>query len=180
LNVKCTYMKKTFFIAFLMVLIISAEAQENNKIIKLTDTAKLYNPAANAKAGIANTVKRAAAEHKNILLQIGGNWCSWCIRFNDLVSTDRDLNKYLRNNYVIVHVNYSKENMNERVLAELGYPQRFGFPVFVVLDDKGKRLHTQNSEYLEDGKGYSKEKVMGFFKDWSPEALDPKTYEKAK
>ncbi len=84
----------------------------------------------------------------------------------------------MRANYVIVHVNYSKENENEALLAELGYPQRFGFPVFIVLDDKGTRLHTQNSGYLEEGKGHSKEKVMEFFKNWSPEALDPKSYEK--
>jgi len=147
-------------------------------VVKLTDTAKLYNPAADAKADIATAVKKASAMHKNVLLQIGGNWCVWCIRFNNFVSQDPDLNKCLRDNFVIVHVNYSKENLNEKLMAELGYPQRFGFPVFVVLGDKGNRLHTQNSEYLEEGKGYSKDKTMGFFKDWSPAALDPKSYEK--
>jgi thioredoxin-related protein len=113
-----------------------------------------------------------------VLLQIGGNWCIWCIRFNDLVTRDPDLDKYVRDNYVIVHVNYSKENTNDKLLAQLGYPQRFGFPVFVVLDDKGNRLNTENSSYLEEGKGHSKEKVMEFFKDWSPAAIDPKSYEK--
>jgi len=65
-------------------------------------------------------------------------------------------------------------------MAELGYPQRFGFPVFVVLDDKGVRLHTQNSEYLEEGKGYSTDKILEFFKNWSTRALDPKSYEKSR
>jgi len=171
-------MKKILFIASLIILTISAKAQQ--AAIQPTDTAKLYNPAADAKAEIADAVKQASKQHKNVLLQIGGNWCIWCLRFNDLVTKDSTLNTYLHNNYVVVHVNYSKENKNENVLAELGYPQRFGFPVFVVLDDKGTRLHTQNSEYLEEGKGHSKEKVLEFFKDWSPEAIDPKTYEKAK
>src|SRR5258708_35466349 len=140
-------MKKLLFIASLMLLTIAAKAQLSmTPAIKPTDTAKLYNPAADAKADIANAVKRAAAEHKNVFIQIGGNWCSWCLYFNDLVSKDADLNKYLRANYVVVHVNYSKENMNEKVLAGLGYPQRFGFPVFLILDSKGNRLHTQNSE----------------------------------
>jgi thioredoxin-related protein len=98
------------------------------------------------------------------LLQIGGNWCIWCIRFNDLVTKDPELDKYLRDNFVVLHVNYSKENKNEDVLASLGYPQRFGFPVFVVLDDKGTRIHTQNSDYLEEGKGHSREKVLEFLK----------------
>lgn len=172
-------MKKILLITSIIILSLGAKAQTNAgavKTVKLTDTAKLYHPAADAKADIAAAVKQASATHKNVLLQIGGNWCIWCIYFNDLVNKDADLNKYLRENYVVVHVNYSPENKNEKVLADLGYPQRFGFPVFVVLDEKGKRLHTQNSAYLEEGHGHSKTKVMEFFRNWSPEAIDPKTY----
>jgi thioredoxin-related protein len=173
-------MKKLLLITSIIILSLAAKAQTPDapvKAIKRTDTAKLYHPAADAKADIAAAVKQASASHKNILLQIGGNWCIWCIYFNDLVKSDADLNKYLGDNYVVVHVNYSPENKNEKLLADLGYPQRFGFPVFVVLDDKGKRLHTQNSSYLEEGKGHSKAKVMEFFQSWSPAAIDPKTYE---
>lgn len=147
------------------------------------ETPKIYNPAADAKAEIAAAVKTAQAQHKNVLLQIGGNWCIWCLRFNELVTTDLMLNKYMNDNFVVLHVNWSPENKNEKVLADLGYPQRFGFPVFVVLDGKGTRLHTQNSGYLEEGKGHSKAKVMEFFQGWAPAALDPKSYvekEKAK
>ena len=169
-------MKKIIFIAALIAITIQVKAQTAAAVIKSTDTTKLYNPAADANNEIAIAVKKAAAEHKNVLLQIGGNWCIWCVRFNDLVTKDLDLDKYVRENYVIVHVNYSKENKNDALLAQLGYPQRFGFPVFVVLDDKGNRIHTQNSGYLEEGKGHSKDKVMEFFKDWSPMAIDPKTY----
>ncbi|MCO5937232.1 thioredoxin family protein [Mucilaginibacter sp. RB4R14] len=179
-------MKKLLFITCIITLAFSANAQNLTKpvttAVKPADTTKkaepnLYNPAADAKADIAAAVKKANAEHKNVLLQLGGNWCIWCLRFNDLVTKDAELNKYMNDNYVVLHVNYSKENMNEKVLADLGYPQRFGFPVFVVLDAKGTRLHTQNSDYLEEGKGHSKTKVMRFFENWSPKALDPKSYE---
>jgi len=136
----------------------------------------LYHPEADAKAEIAAAVKKAAAEHKHVLLQFGGNWCIWCLRFHDLVKGDADLTKALDDNYVAVHVNWSPEQKNEDILASLGYPQRFGFPVFVVLDAKGNRLHTENSSYLEEGNGHSKRKVMEFFKDWSPKALDPESY----
>lgn len=166
-------MKKILFIIAVIALSITAKAQETAK----TEAPKLYNPAADAKADIAAAVKTAQAQHKNVLLQIGGNWCSWCLLFNGLVTKDAELNKFMNDNYVVLHVNYSKENTNDKVLADLGYPQRFGFPVFVVLDGKGNRLHTQNSSYLEEGKGHSKAKVMEFFENWSPKALDPKTYE---
>lgn len=170
-------MKKILIVALLAILSINLQAQDTAKAVK----PHLYNPAADARADIAAAVKTASAQHKNILLQIGGNWCVWCLRFNDLVTKDADLNTYMNANYVVLHINWSPENKNEKLLASLGYPQRFGFPVFVILDDKGNRLHTQNSGYLEEGKGHSKAKVMEFFENWSPKALDPKTYiEKAK
>ena len=50
-------------------------------------------------------------------------------------------------------------------------PARFGFPVFVILDEQGKRIHTQNSAYLEEGKGYSEKKVAEFLNIWTPKAV---------
>ena len=38
---------------------------------------KLYNPAADAEKDIAAAIKKAKAENKYVLLQGGGNWCSW-------------------------------------------------------------------------------------------------------
>ncbi|MDN3582307.1 thioredoxin family protein [Mucilaginibacter flavus] len=164
-------MKKLLLITLISVFALSVKAQEKPH---------LYNPSADAKAEISAAVKQASAQHKNVLLQIGGNWCSWCIKFNNQVTQDSSLNTYMNNNYVVLHVNYSQENTNDALMTSLGYPQRFGFPVFIVLDSKGNRLHTQNSEYLEEGKGYSKDKVLEFFKGWSPAALDPKSYTKTK
>jgi thiol:disulfide interchange protein len=183
-------MKKILLLSLSVAFAFSASAQQAAKpnlpklpvmSIRFIDTIKkvtpqLYNPAADAKAEIAAAVKAAQAQHKNVLLQIGGNWCIWCLRFNELVTKDAELNKYMTDNFVVLHVNWSPENKNEKVLASLGYPQRFGFPVFVVLDGKGTRLHTQNSGYLEEGKGHSKAKVMEFLQGWSPAALDPKSY----
>ena len=138
----------------------------------------LYNPSDDAKAEIAKAVKQASMEGKHVFLQIGGNWCSWCRLFNEKVQSNDTLRMAMEKNYVVYHVNYSPENRNEDVLASLGYPQRFGFPVFVILDGKGNRLNTQNSVYLEEGRGYNTERVLEFLKQWSPEALDPKQYDK--
>ena len=136
----------------------------------------LYHPEADAKKDIENAVTKAKQEHKHVFIQIGGNWCGWCKMFYELTSTDEELKKYIAENYEVVHVNYSKENPNLEVLKELDFPQRFGFPVFVILDENGKRIHTQNSGYLEEGKGHSQKKVMEFLQQWSPAALNPENY----
>jgi Protein of unknown function, DUF255. len=138
----------------------------------------IYNPEANAKADIEAAVAKAASENKHVLIQIGGNWCPWCIKFHKLLHTDATLDSLMKADYIFVLVNYSKENKNLPVLAELGYPQRFGFPVLVVLDKTGKRLHTQDSGLLESGDGYDSKKVLGLLKGWNVTALDPAQYQK--
>lgn len=141
-----------------------------------TDTAHLYNPAANATTDIAKAVALAKKEHKFVFIQAGGNWCVWCLRFNKFTTEDAQIDSLIKANFIVYHLNWSKENYNDNIFAQYGYPQRFGFPVFIVLDENGKQIHTQNSGYLEQDKGYSKDKVMGFFRDWMPSAFDPKNY----
>lgn len=138
---------------------------------------KLYNPDENAEQGIVKAVKEAKEQGKHVFIQVGGNWCIWCARFNDFIGNDSKIDSIIKAGFVVYHMNYSKENYNAKLLAKYGYPQRFGFPVFLILNVDGKLIHTQNSWYLEDGKkSYERDKVIEFFTDWSPKALDPKQY----
>jgi len=136
----------------------------------------IYNPDADVSSDISKSLIRAKAENKNLFLQVGGNWCPWCIKFHKMCAEDADIKALMDKSYVFLLVNYSKENRNLAALKKLDYPQRFGFPVFVILDANGKRIHTQNSSYLEDGEGYSKKKVIDFMTQWTPEALNPEHY----
>jgi len=135
----------------------------------------LYNPQADARAEIRQAVARAGREHKNVLLQIGGNWCIWCIRFHHLVETQDILRRLMSDNFIFLPVNYDQQHKNDSLWGDLGYPQRFGFPVFVVLDETGKEIHIQNSAYLEEGSGHSVSKVAEFLGQWSPAAIQGKT-----
>ena len=139
---------------------------------------QVYNPNSNAKEDIAAAVEAASKEGKHIFLQIGGNWCPWCIKFHEFVEADTELKAYIEENFKVVKVNYDRDNRNEALLSRLEFPQRFGFPVFVVLDSEGNRIHTQNSAFLEKDKSYDKKTVMRFFKNWSPAAVHPDSYKK--
>jgi thioredoxin-related protein len=157
----------------LLVLVLSAvwfivPAQKNT----------VYHPEADALAGIDAALKQAALQNKFVLIQAGGNWCSWCLEFNRVATTNLQIDSVITNGFVTYHLNYSKENQNLPIFEKYGYPQRFGFPVFIILNSKGERLHTQNSEYLEDGKkSYDTAKVISFLLSWSPQALQPGLYQ---
>ena len=138
---------------------------------------KLYNPFANTFSDIDTAIKKAFIENKFVLIQAGGNWCRWCIEFERFCKADIKIDSLIKSSFIIYHLNYSKENYNKEIFAKYGYPQRFGFPVFLILNGKGERIHTQNSTYLEDGKkSYDKQKVFDFLDQWNPKALDAKAY----
>jgi thioredoxin-related protein len=136
----------------------------------------LYKPEENAEKAIAEAVKEAKEKGKYVLIQVGGNWCIWCARFHEFVTQDKDIAPYMENNFVVYHLNYSKENKNSELLAKYGFPQRFGFPVFLVLNEQGQLIHTENSAYLEEGMSYSKIKILEFLKNWCKAAFDPAQY----
>lgn len=162
---------KLYLLAIMTFISLSAVAQDVTK--------KLYDPAADASMDINSAVKKAGAENKFVLMQAGGNWCGWCIEFARFSKADPQIDSLLSSSFVWYHLNYSKENRNEALFAKYGYPQRFGFPVFIILNGKGERIHTQSSEYLEDGKkSYDQKKVFNFLKLWSPKALAAETYSK--
>jgi hypothetical protein len=111
-------------------------------------------------------------------VQVGGNWCPWCVRLHNFFESNAKVDSILNMDYVLVRVNYSPENKNREVLASLDYPQRFGFPVLLVLDRDGRRLHTQDTGLLELDKGYDPEKVCRFLLNWNRVAVDPESYMK--
>ncbi|BDX39184.1 hypothetical protein CYCD_25390 [Tenuifilaceae bacterium CYCD] len=153
-------MRKTLLLIVIQLLAIDLIAQT-----------QIYNPNADAKTEIENAIKQAKKENKHVLVQVGGNWCPWCVKLHNYFQTETTVKEVLTNNYIVVKVNYSKENKNPEVLKMLENPQRFGFPVLVVLNSNGQRIHTQDSGLLESGDGYDPKKVIGFLKNWTPAAL---------
>lgn len=141
---------------------------------------KVYDETIDRMEQIDKAVAKAKAEHKYVMCQVGGNWCIWCLRFADFVNKDEELKKVVDDNYVFIHVNYVRNDKTatdtEAVMKRLGNCARFGFPVFVILDGEGRVVHIQDSSYLEEDKGYSKEKVMRYFQIWSPASVETLKY----
>ena len=165
-------MKKRFFAVMLAVFVMAALNAQ-------TALKKVYDENVNPIEQIDQAVAKAKGEGKFVICQVGGNWCPWCLRFADFMSKDADISKLVNENFEYIHVNYNprksegeeKVQLAKTMLQRLSNPERFGFPVFVVLDDMGKVIHIQDSSFLEEGEGYNKEKVLRFFKNWTPQAV---------
>ena len=158
-------------IVLLFIFLISGPLQAQDSLFTV------YNPKADAIAELNEAVAKANAGNKHVLIQLGGNWCKWCRMFYKWSHENKTIDSLLTADYVVLHSNYSKENKNPELMKRLDYPQRFGFPVFVIMDGKGNRIHTQNTGYLEDGEGYSEKKVAEFLKQWNVSAVTGSNYD---
>jgi thiol:disulfide interchange protein len=129
--------------------------------------AAIFDPTRDAAKDIEQAVAQAARNGKRVLLDVGGNWCSWCYEMERYFEAHKDLLSLRDQNYVTVKVNWSPENQNEEVLSK--YPRIPGYPHLFVLDKNGKLLHSQDTSELEDGrKSYNLEKFIIFLKEWAP------------
>lgn len=163
-------------IAFLMMMVLATMVADAQTALK-----KVYDESIDPMEQIDKALAEAKASQgkKYVMCQVGGNWCPWCLRFADFISKDSEIAQVVADHFVYIHVNYNprKSGGEEQAKAaaalmrRLGNPQRFGFPVFVLMDANGNVLHIQDSSFLEEGKGYSKEKVLRFFKAWTPQSV---------
>ncbi len=136
-------MKRIILVALLATTALLLDAQ--------TALKKVYNEDLNPIEQIDEALAKARKEGKNVVCQVGGNWCPWCLRFADFISRDSTISQVIDQNYVYIHVNYNprktendkeKAQQTESMLRRLNNPVRFGFPVFVVMDENGKVIHT--------------------------------------
>jgi thioredoxin-related protein len=137
------------------------------------DSKNLYDPSLDGMTQIKEAIGKAEKEGKHVLIQYGGNWCSWCKKFDAFCKNDTTITGIISKNYIPVKLNYDPVNKNNPSNVFLGNPVRFGFPVLIIVDMKGKAIHIQDSGLLEDGTGYSKEKVTSFLRQWTAAALIP-------
>ncbi len=149
---------RTLF-ALCIAAVFAANAQAANHADK-------FDPKRDAAKDIHDAVMKAKLTGKRVLLDVGGEWCIWCHRLDTLFATHPDLSTFLHENFVVVKVNYSKENKNEKLLSH--YPQIPGYPHIFVLANDGSLLCSQDTGELESGRGHDPGKVMAFLKKWAP------------
>ena len=158
------------FVLFLAVLAFGFAYAQGGEVTagtgqKLNMSEKIFDPTRDTAKDISDAITLATKQNKHILLDVGGNWCSWCHKLDTLFKTDAEVGKLLKK-YVVVKVNFSPDNENKAVLAN--YPKiETGYPHIFVLDKSGKLIQDQDTGKLESGDHHDPAKVIEFLKKWS-------------
>jgi len=130
-------------------------------------THQIYPDPAQAKADIAAALKTAAATHKRILIDFGGDWCGDC-QVLDLYFHNASNLPILEANFVLVHVNVGHIDANLDIAEKYGVPLKKGVPALAVLSEKGKLLYSQQGGEFEDMRHMESSALTGFLVQWKP------------
>ena len=121
-----------------------------------------FEPARDAAADVQQAVALAQAQRKMVLVDVGGEWCTWCHVFDRFVARSPEVRKAMQEGYILLKVNYSPQNRNQAVLSQ--WPRAQGYPHFYVLDAAGRVVASQASAELEAARDYDEAKVLAFLR----------------
>jgi len=124
-----------------------------------------FDPTRDAAADVARALERAKASGRRVLVDVGGEWCSWCHVMDAFFASDAEARALRDASYVWVKVNWSPQNRNEAVLSR--WPKVKGYPHLFVLAADGTLLHSQDTGDLEAGRGYDRAAFIAFLRRWA-------------
>ncbi len=147
--------------SLILMLVISCGCQQAPDYQPVTK----FDPNRDAQNDLSLAIAEAQISGRNILLDVGGEWCIWCHKLDQFFENNPEINKYLHENYVVLKINFSPENKNEEFLAK--YPEIKGYPHFFVLDKNGEFLHSQDTGELEESDHHDRTKIQQFLQNWA-------------
>ncbi|MEI9977841.1 MAG: thioredoxin family protein [Edaphobacter sp.] len=157
-----------FVVAFAFLSPILASAPR--AIAQILPNKNLYSETADPAADINAALVRARSEHKNVLLDFGGNWCGDC-QLLDIYYHQSPNAELLDKNFIVVHINIGHMDKNVDVAKKYNVPITRGVPALAVLDAHGKLLYAEREKEFEHT---TAEDITAFLKRWKPSSAPAK------
>ena len=129
----------------------------------------IYPAPDQAKAELAAALAAAAANHKRVIVDFGGNWCTDC-HVLDRYFHDSANAPILQANFILVHINIGRMDENLDIAERYQIPLRKGVPALAVLGEKGELLYSQRTGEFEAMRGMQSSAVTDFLIRWKPPA----------
>lgn len=147
-------MKKFLYLFLILILCVSFSFAQSKSKQKLTETKKLlakrekFDPKRDPNLDLIGVIAKAQKENKRIILDVGGEWCTWCIKMDLFLMRNPKLDDLRAKNYIWVKINMSEENENKEFLSK--YPEIAGYPHLFVLEKDGSLLKSQDTSEIEE------------------------------
>ncbi len=160
---------------YLVVFVVSLVMSLSVIAKPLPEYSKVYDEARDPFADATAAIALAKATQRNVLIEVGGNWCTWCKKMDAFLVKNPEIYKLLHDNYVLLKVNVSDGNRNKAFMR--GLPPVQGYPHMYISTAEGKMLLSKDTAELQDEQGYSTTLWREFLTQWQPKATGQKQAE---
>jgi len=124
-----------------------------------------YDPVRDPFSDGRAALQLAKDTQRKVLIEVGGNWCSWCHVLDRFLNENPSLRARLHETFVLLKVNVDESGENEEFLS--AFPRALGYPHMYITDEDGSILFSQDTaEFLQDGK-YSEQRFQAFLARWN-------------
>ncbi len=160
-------MRNCLFFLIILLPIAGHSGDDANYLthVSLPDYSKNYDPERDPFEDGNYALQNAKETQRRVLIEVGGDWCTWCHVLEKFISTTSTVYSQLHDNFVVLKVNFSDTNENKLFLD--GLPKITGYPHLFITENDGSIVYSGNIvQLLENGK-YSKERFNYFLDEWS-------------
>ena len=126
---------------------------------------QVYPAPEHAAADLTAALKVAVAQHRRVLLDFGGDWCTDCLVL-DSYFHDSSNRPILDADFVLVHINVGHLDQNLKLAERYQVPLNKGVPALAVLNSRGKLLYSQRTGEFEAMRRMESNAVTQFLLQW--------------
>ena len=141
-----------------------AKSENSQFVHELPEYSKVYDDQRDPFKDANAALTLAKETNRNVLLEIGGNWCTWCHKMDAFLLKHPKVYQALHSKYVLLKINVSDSNENDSFMKVL--PPVLGYPHMYVSTANGKMLLSKDTAELQDNSGYSTEYWLAFLNKW--------------
>jgi len=126
-----------------------------------------YDEAADADAVVAAAFAKAKADHKRVLLDLGGNWCPDCIILANFLQLP-EIKAFVARHYVVAAVDVGRFDKNLQVPARFGYTTRLkGVPTVLIAGPDGKLINGSDVFAFTDARHMTPQALADYLAKWA-------------
>jgi thioredoxin-related protein len=135
---------------------------------ELPKYSRIYDEKSDPFVDAKNALSLAQTTNRQVLIEIGGNWCSWCHKMDAFLEKNPDIYQALHSNYVVLKVSVSDTNENATFMQSL--PPVLGYPHMYVSTAEGKMILSKDTAELLDDNDYSRSQWLAFITKWAKDS----------
>jgi len=151
-------------IGLILQLLTQATVFATSELHSLPIYSRVYDPARDPIKDGQAAIQLASEQNRKVLIEVGGNWCTWCHKLDKFIHSNPQLKKDFFNTFVLLKVNVSEENDNKAFLKV--FPPVYGYPHMFVTDQKGKIIESKDTADFLENKRYSVKNIYQFINKW--------------